>query len=116
MEMHLILISIGKYFLSIYLDKKYRKNIGLLYTPPRSLLVFGDTQVEDVISGTIRKVSCFVRNLYLYWTVADTRAMFLAFESSRWRMLEELFDLYKLNLMDEPSKDEIFLAFGGRGS
>lgn len=45
MEMHLILISIGKYFLSIYLDKKYRKNIGLLYTPPRSLLVFGDTQV-----------------------------------------------------------------------
>lgn len=116
MEMHLILISIGKYFLSIYLDKKYRKNIGLLYTPPRSLLVFGDTQVEDVISGTTRKVSCFVRNLYLYWTVADTRAMFLAFESSRWRMLEELFDLYKLNLMDEPSKDEIFLAFGGRGS
>lgn len=31
MEMHLILISIGKYFLSIYLDKKYRKNIGLLH-------------------------------------------------------------------------------------
>lgn len=72
--------------------------------------------MEDVISGTTRKVSCFVQNLYLYWTVADTRAMFRAFESSRWRMLEELFDLYKLNLMDEPSKDEIFLAFGGRGS